>query len=97
MTNKASAPDSSEMLNKIIDEIARDIGEMNPDDSTRAQRLQEVCALSQVRKSLSEERDKMFHRRINALAREILTGPKGHPGRAIIVSEILRLSEPISK
>lgn len=61
MTDKASAPDTSEMLNKTVDEIAREIGEMNPDDPVRAQRLQELCALSQLSRSLTVERNKMIH------------------------------------
>jgi len=39
MTDKAFASDTSEMLNKTMDAIAREIGEMNPDDPVRAQCL----------------------------------------------------------
>ena len=39
----------------------------------------------------------MIHERMGALAREILPVPRGDQRRALIVSEILRLSELISK
>ena len=97
MTDKVFASDTSEMLNKTMDAIAREIGEMNPDDPMRAQRLQELCALSQLTRSLNAEQNKMIHERMDALAREILTVPKGDPRRATIVGEILRLSELITK
>ena len=97
MSDKRTVPDTFEMLNKSMDEIAREIGGMNPDDPLRAESLQELCALSQLTKSLKAERDKMIHERMDALAREILTVPRGHPRRAQIVSEILRLDEMLSK
>jgi hypothetical protein len=55
---KVFASDTSEMLNKTMDAIAREIGEMNPDDPVRAQRLQELCALSKSadRSSLNKTR-----------------------------------------
>ena len=80
-----------------MDEIAREICEMNLDDPVRAERLQKLCALSQLTRSLKPKGDKMIHERMDALAREILTLPRGHQRRALIVGEILRLSELISK
>jgi hypothetical protein len=97
MTDTKAAAGTFELLSKTMDEIAREIGEMNPDDPVRAQRLQELCALSQLTRSLNAEQNKMIHERMDALAREILTVPKGDPRRATIVGEILRLSELISK
>src|ERR1051325_8212630 len=97
MSDNKAARGTFEMLNKTMDEIAREIGEMNPDDPVRALRLQELCALSQLTRSLNVERNKIIRERIDALAREILTVSKGDPQRATIVGEILRLSELISK
>jgi hypothetical protein len=97
MLDNKAAPDTFDMLNKSMDQIAREIGGMNPDDPVRAERLKELCALSQLSRSLKVEQDKMIHERMDELAREILTVPRGHPRRALIVSEILRLSELISK
>jgi hypothetical protein len=85
------------MLNKSMDEIAREIGGLDPDDPVRADRLKELCALSQLSRTLNVERNKMIHERMDTLAREILTVPKGDPRRVTIVGEILRLSELISK
>ena len=67
MSDKRTVPDTFEMLNKSMDEIAREIGGMNPDDPVRAECLQELCALSQLTKSLKAERDKMIHERMDAL------------------------------
>ena len=97
MPDNKAAPGTFEMLNKSMDEIAREIGEMNPDDPVRALRLRELCALSQLTRSLNIERNKMIRERMDALAREILTVPKGDPRRATIVGEILHLSELITK
>ncbi len=97
MSGNKAAPDTFEMLNKSMDEIAREIGGLDPDDPVRADRLKELCALSQLSRSLNVERNKMIHERMDPLAREILTVPKGDPRRVTIVGEILRLSELISK
>ena len=80
-----------------MDEIAREICEMNLDDPVRAERLQKLCALSQLTRSLKPKGDKMIHERMDALAREILTLPRGHQRRVLIVGEILWLIELISK
>ena len=97
MSHNKIAPNTFDMLNKTMDEIARDIGEMNPDDPVRAERLQELCALSQLTRSFKADRNKLIHERMESLAREILTVPRGHQRRAQMVGEILRLSELISK
>ena len=97
MSNNKVAPNTFDMLNKSMDEIAREIGGMNPDDPVRAERLQELCALSQLTRLLNAGQNKLIHERMDALAREILTVPRGHQQRALIVGEILRLSELISK
>ena len=97
MTDKVCTSDTSEMLNKTMDAIAREIGEMNPDDPVRAQRLQELCALSQLSRSFKSEQNKMIDQRMGELAREIVGLPPEHPRRAQIVGEILHLSELISK
>jgi hypothetical protein len=97
MLDNKAAPDTFEMLNKSMDEIAREIGGLDPDDPVRADRLKELCALSQLSRTLNVERNKMIHERMDTLAREILTVPKGDPRRVTIVGEILRLSELISK
>jgi len=97
MSDNKAALDTFEMLNKSMDEIAREIGGLDPDDPVRADRLKELCALSQLSRTLNVERNKMIHERMDTLAREILTVPKGDPRRVTIVGEILRLSELISK
>ena len=97
MIDKQSVPNTFEMLNKSMNEIAREVGGMNPDDPVRSERLKELCALSQLTRSLRAEQNKMIYQRMDALAREIVSVPPGHPRRATIVHEILRLSELISK
>ena len=97
MVDKQSVPSTFEMLNKSMDEIAREVGGMNPDDPVRAERLKELCALTQLTRSLKSARNEMIHKRMDELAREIVSVPPGHPRRAAIVNQILRLSELISK
>jgi hypothetical protein len=58
MSNTKIAASSFELLNKTMDDIAREIGEMNPDDPVRAERLQELCALSQLTKLSSPNETK---------------------------------------
>ena len=98
MSNNKMAPETFEMLNKTMNDIAREIGR---DESGRSRRAlndcKSFCALSLLSRSLNAERNKMIHDRMDALAREILTVPRGHQRRAQIVGEILRLSELISK
>lgn len=97
MTDTKAATGTFELLSKTMDEIAREIGGMNPDDPVRAQRLQELCALSQLSRSFKSEQNKMIDQRMSELAREIVGLPPEHPRRAQIVGEILHLSELISK
>jgi len=97
MTDTKAPPGTFELLSKTMDEIARKIGEMNPDDPVRAQHLQELCALSQLRRSFKSEQNKIIDKRMGELAREIVELPPEHPRRAQIVGEILHLSELISK
>lgn len=42
MSDKTVAPSSVEVLIKSMDDIAREIGKMDPDDPVRAERLKEL-------------------------------------------------------
>jgi hypothetical protein len=97
MSDNKIAPSTFELLSQSMNDVAPQIGEMDPYDPVRGERLKELCALSQISKSRKSEHNKMICQKMDELAREILTVPQGHPRRARIVSEVLRLSEMLSK
>ncbi len=88
---------TSDMLTKILDELARQVGEMDPDDPLRAERLKELCELTALRKSPRSELDKLIHKRLAELASEVKAVEQSDPRQIYIVSQILRLSNLISK
>ena len=91
------APTTFDVLFKSMNDIAREIGEMDPDDPVRAERLKELFALKELSRSLKSETNELIHKRMDELAHEIGILKPGDPRRALIVGEILRLSGLISK
>src|SRR5438105_2576729 len=82
-----------ELLNKNMDELARDIGRMELDDPRRSQFIKELCGLEHLRTSLRSVRDKLINQRMDQLAREVGTLKPGDPRRAQLVSKIFRLND----
>jgi hypothetical protein len=97
MSDNKVAPGGFDMLTKSMDDIAREIGEMDPDDPVRAERLKELFALKELSRLLKSETTELIHKRMDELAREIGILKPGDPRRALIVGEILRLSGLISR
>jgi hypothetical protein len=93
MSDNKPAPTGIELLTKNMNELAREIGEMDPDDSVRAERLKELFALKELSGSLESETNELIHKRMDELAREIGILKPGDPRRAQIVNEILRLND----
>ena len=52
MSEYKPAPTDLELLNKNMDELARQVGGMDLDDPTRSEFIQELCGLGQLRASL---------------------------------------------
>jgi hypothetical protein len=96
MSDKKPAPTGLEMLNKSMDEVARQIGGMDLDDPTRSEVIKELCALGQLRASLKSDRDKLFNQRMDRLVHELGTLKPDDPRHAQLVSQILRLNDLLS-
>ena len=86
-----------ELLAKATNDIAREIGEMDPDDPLRPERVKELNALTELIKSTKAERNKLIYGKMDALAREIDALKPRDARRADIVNEIIRLSHLILK
>ncbi len=96
MDNKL-APSTVSMLNKSMNEIAHEIGEMDLDHPLRAERLKALCALSELSRSLKAVTNEMIYKRMDELAREMAASQPGDPRRAQILAEIIRLNETMPK
>lgn len=68
MSDNEVAPGTLDLLIYNINDIAREVGEMDPDDPIRAERLKELSALSQLSSSLKSKRNKINHKRMDELA-----------------------------
>ena len=86
-----------DLLTKAMNDIAREIGEMDPNDPLRSERVKELHALTELSKSTKAERNKFIYDKMDALGREIETLKARDPRRADIVNEIIRLSHLIVK
>ena len=56
MSDNTTAPSDLELLIARMNDLARRIGEMEPDDPLRAVRLKELYTLRELSKSLETER-----------------------------------------
>jgi tRNA A37 N6-isopentenylltransferase MiaA len=84
-------------LTKAMNDIAREVGEMDPNDPLRCQRIKELHALTELSKSSKAERNKFIYDKMETLGREVEALESRDPRRADIVNEIIRLSHLISK
>jgi tRNA A37 N6-isopentenylltransferase MiaA len=86
-----------DLLIKTTDDVAREIGEMDPNDPLRPERVKELYALTQLSKSIKAKRTKLIYDKMDALAREVAALKSRDARRADIVNEIIRLSHLIIK
>jgi hypothetical protein len=86
-----------DLLTKAMNDIAREIGEMEPNDPLRSERVNELHALTELSKSTKAERNKLIYEKMDALGREVETLKSRDPRRADIVNAIVRLSHLIFK
>ena len=93
MSDSRSAPLSLELITNAMNELAREIGVMEPDDPNRSSLLKGLSALTQLRRSVRSAGDQSTDERMNELAREMAALKPGDPMRARIVQEIIRLSD----
>jgi len=90
MSDNKYAPATVELLTKTMNELAREIGFMDPDDPKRAPLVKGLSDLTQLRHRIPL---KSIGQRMDELARHITTLKMGDARKAQIVSEILRLGE----
>jgi len=76
-----------------MNELAKEVGLMEPDDPKRRYFLKELSELTQVRRILKSASDELIGQHMDALAREVATLKPRNPRRAEIVQEIIRLSK----
>jgi len=86
-----------DLLAKATSDIAREIGEMDPDVALRPEHVKELYALTELSKSTKAERNKFIYEKMEALAREVGALKPRDARRADIVNEIIRLSYLIVK
>jgi hypothetical protein len=73
-----------DMLAKISTEVALEVGQMDPDDPLRAERLRELRELTELSNSPRSELNKLIHKEAS------------DPRQKYIANQILRLSSLIS-
>jgi hypothetical protein len=91
MSESKSAPDALEVLRKTMDEIARQIGAMDPDDRRRKILVNELSELTRLRIWLRSETNKVFVEKANELMRELARIKIGDRHRIEVLAKILRL------
>jgi hypothetical protein len=69
MSDKSTTPSDLDLLIASMNDLAREIGEMEPEDPLRAVRLKELYTLRELSKSLETERNKTIDKRMDALRR----------------------------
>ena len=86
-----------DLLIRTMEEVAREIGEMEPNNPLRPERVKELYALTQLSNSIKTTRNKLTYDKMDALAREVGALKPRDARRADIVNEIIRLSHLIIK
>lgn len=85
------------ILTNVMNELAREIGVMDPDDQRRRSLVKGLSDLTQLRTSLRTEVNELIVQRMEGLAHEMKSLSIGEPRRAQIVNEIVRLSRIAQK
>ncbi|MGE5058890.1 MAG: hypothetical protein ACM3N3_06540 [Betaproteobacteria bacterium] len=62
MSDNNTTPSDLDLLIASMNDLAREIGEMEPDDPRRAVRLQELYTLTELSKSLRTEQNKIMEK-----------------------------------
>jgi len=93
MSDSRSAPLSLELITNIMNELAREIGIMEPDDPNRPSLLKGLSALTKLRRCVRSAGHQLTDERMNELAREMITLKPGDRMRTRIIQGIIRLSD----
>jgi hypothetical protein len=82
-----------EIVTTTMNEVAQELGAMDPGDPRRVSFVKELSDLMQLRRSLRLGGNQSNGQRIDELACELTTLNPGDPRRAQIVHEIIRLRD----
>ena len=91
MAESKSAPDALELLRQTMDEIAWQIGAMDPDDLPRKILVNELSELTRLRIWLRSETNKVFVEKADKFIRELTRLQIGDRQRVEVMTKILRL------
>ena len=96
MSDTKSVPAGVQLLHQIMDEVAREIGEMDLDDPRRVELIKRLRHLGQLNFSMMFDKDSVVNQRTNQLAHKAESLKPDDPRRAQIMNEIMELSERVS-
>jgi len=86
-----------ELITTCMNEAARELGTMDPDDPRGAALVAELSQLMQLRRAVRLVNDPLAALCMDELAREMTTLKRGDPRRAQIVQEIMWLSDALHR
>jgi hypothetical protein len=95
MSDNKSGSRSVELITKLMNDLARKLGTMDPDDSRGDAIAAELSQLMQLKRSVRLASDPVIGHCMDELARVMATLKPGDPRRAEIVEEIMRLSDSV--
>ena len=97
MSDTKSGPLTIELITNCMNEAARELGTMEPDDSRGAIIAAELSQLMQLRRSVRLAGDPVIGQCMDELARKMATLNSGDSRWTEIVEEILRLTDALKE
>ena len=97
MSDTTATPFTLELITNCMDELARELGAMEPDDPRTATVAAELSQLMQLRRSVRLAGDPVVGQCMDKLARKMATLEPGDPRWTEIVEEMLQLTDVLKK
>ena len=97
MSETKAAPFTLELITNCMNEVARELGAMDPDDPRKAIVAAELSQLMQLRRSVRLAGDSVIGQCMDELARKMATLNSGDSRWTEIVEEILRLTHVLKE
>jgi hypothetical protein len=93
MSDTKDGPLTAELIANCMNELARELGTMDPDDPRGAEVAAELSLLLQLKRSVRLAGDSVIGQCLDELAREIVTLKPSDSRRKEIIEEIIRLRD----
>jgi hypothetical protein len=93
MSDNKSGSRSLELITKLMNDLSRELGAMDPDDPKGAIVAAEFSLLLQIKRSVRAASDPIIGQCMDDVAREMATLKPDDPRRKEIVEELMRLRE----